>query len=93
MGYNNEAMHTAMSILEAIAIPELPAMLKKMVLDGTAEVIWDPHVSGVVGFIYPGTNRAMCVVYVNRNDFELEDEFENKVMRSGTDVTIKEDGS
>lgn len=42
--------------------------------EGTAEWIEDPWVDGVVGLVYKGTQSALLVIYVDRNDWELSED-------------------
>lgn len=49
------------------------------VLNGSADWRVDPSHRDVVGLIRTGTNRALVVVYLDAEDFEVADEFMDTV--------------
>lgn len=66
-------------VLRDVADADVTAAVEARVNAGTARWILDPEVEGVVGVTDAETGRALVVVYVNREDFELSDEFEDSI--------------
>lgn len=51
----------------------------RLVREGTAEWVEDPWVDDVGALVLSGTNTALVVVYLDRDDFEASDDFEDLV--------------
>lgn len=49
----------------------------RLVLDGEASWQYDPDVRGVVGLIDGATDKAFIVVYLEDQDFETSEDFDN----------------
>lgn len=67
----------AQEIINRDAAEFVTEQIAYMVDEGTAKWIEDPWVDGVVGLIVPETNTALLVVYVERDDWEMSDDFED----------------
>lgn len=67
-------VNDALELLQTAAEPKLFTTLRRAVDAGVAEWRDDPIVPGVVGCVLAGTNRALVVVYVDQNDFEVDEQ-------------------
>lgn len=71
MLYNNpDAQDLALSLLKVEADPLFLENIQSLVTQGSAGWAFDPYVPDVVGLIN-GDNRALVVVYLNDEDFEV----------------------
>ncbi len=74
---NLTASQAGLKVLELAANKRTNKRARKLVEAGTHGWAWDPQVDGVVGLLRRGTNRADIVVYLDDDDFETSDDFED----------------
>lgn len=71
-------MGTARAAAEAVLAEQadeaLCAALSVLADAGLAAWVYDPEVANVVGLVLSGTNRAVAVVYLAEQDFEVDEE-------------------
>lgn len=73
--YESDAAREGMTVLESMADPSFIDELdeyRQRHPDSTW--VYDPEVEGVVGLVQEGTRDAVVVVYVDREDFEVDEE-------------------
>lgn len=67
----------AQEIINRDAADFVTELADTLVTDGKAEWIEDPWVDGVAALVVTGTKTALLVVYVERDDWEMSDDFED----------------
>lgn len=74
-----DEIEQAQRVLRDVADAAVTAAVEARVNAGTARWILDPEVEGVVGVTDTETGRALVVVYIDHEDFEFSDEFEDSI--------------
>ena len=72
-------IEAAKALLNEIAIEQIADAVALLVADGRLVWIEDPINDDVVGVVWANTNRTAVVIYLDDEDFELDESFEDSL--------------